>query len=60
MSLFFYKKPDFIAKDGAPLNYVTVHKYAEKAAASKNCVPERLSFNNVLDGKTMPVSTFID
>ena len=60
MSLFFYKKPDFIDKDGAPLNYVTVHKYAEKAAACKNCIPERLSFDNVMEGKTLPVSTCVD
>ena len=55
MSLFFYKKPEYIEKDGGPLNYVTVHKYAEKAASCKTCIPDRLSFDNVLNGKTMPV-----
>ncbi|MCJ1326080.1 hypothetical protein MMC10_002744 [Thelotrema lepadinum] len=60
MSLFFYKKPDFIDKDGAPLNYVTVHKYAEKAAACKNCIPERLSFDNVMEGKTLPPCSLVD
>lgn len=60
MSLFFYRKPDFIEKVDGPMNYVNCHNYASQAAACRNCIPDRLSFDNVLEGKTLPVSPLLD
>ena len=55
MALFFYGKPDFINKEHGPISYGSCYSYAEKAAASKTRIPDRLSFDNIIEGTTLPV-----
>lgn len=55
MPTLFYKKPPFIEKALGPLSYGAVHQYSEKAVESKSRIPDRLSFDNVMEGKTLPV-----
>ena len=56
MSILFYKRPDYIAKDSGPLDNASCQKYVERAACGRASIPPNLSFENVMDGKTLPVS----
>ena len=55
MSILFYKKPDYITKEGGPLTKSSCQRYAEKAACTRSQIPPELSFENVMEGKTLPV-----
>ena len=55
MSILFYKRPDYIAREGGPLTRSNCQKYVEKASCSRAAIPDELSFENVMEGKTMPV-----
>jgi hypothetical protein len=55
MSILFYKKPEYISKESGPLNNSSCQKYVERAACSRAQIPPELSFENVMEGKTLPV-----
>ncbi|MCJ1387957.1 hypothetical protein MMC18_000800 [Xylographa bjoerkii] len=60
MSVLFYKRPDHIEKLEGPLNSSSCQKYAERAACSRAAIPESLSFDNVINGKTLPPMSLKD
>ena len=56
MSVLFYKRPDYIQKPTGPLDLSSCQKNAERAACSKAAIPDNLSFENIIEGRTLPVS----
>ena len=55
MSILFYQKPMYIAKGDGPMSASNCQKYAEKAICSREAIPSELSFENVVEARTMPV-----
>ncbi|MCJ1420449.1 hypothetical protein MMC32_006806 [Xylographa parallela] len=60
MSVLFYKRPDHIEKLDGPLDSSSCQKYSERAACSRAAIPESLSFDNVINGKTLPPMSLPD
>ncbi|MCJ1471371.1 hypothetical protein MMC13_000010 [Lambiella insularis] len=60
MSLLFYKRPDYVTKSDGPLNLSDCQKYVERAACSRASVPDNLSFENVMEGRTLPPMSLED
>ena len=59
MSILFYKKPFYIPKEPGPLSGTNCQKYVERAGLLKDTIPEELSFENILEGRTLPVSSML-
>ena len=55
MHFMFYKKPDYIPKCDGPLELPNCQKYVERACKIKAEIPASLSFENIIEGKTVPV-----
>jgi hypothetical protein len=55
MSILFYRRPDYVSKEGGPLDSAGCQKYVERAAGGQAQIPDNLSFDSVLEGRTMPV-----
>ncbi|TID27624.1 regulator of G protein-like protein [Venturia nashicola] len=60
MSVLFYRRPNFVHRPAGPLNQDDCQKFAEKAKHNKNAIPPELSFDNILDGRTLPPATLED
>ena len=56
MSILFYKKPFYIDKEAGPLSGANCQKYVERAGLLKDAIPEELSFENIVEGRTLQVS----
>lgn len=56
MSVLFYKRPNYIDRSAGPLNQEDCQKFVERTKNNKNAIPDELSFENILDHKTKPVS----
>lgn len=56
MSVLFYKRPSYVERPQGPINAKDCQKYVERLKTSKGAVPEELSFDNMMIGKTLPVS----
>jgi hypothetical protein len=56
MSILFYRRPDYLAKPNGPINATECQQYAERATLTKRAIPNGLSFDEVIEGKTLPVS----
>ena len=52
MSLLFYKRPDYVAKNPGPMEASDYQKYLEK---SRRSIPTELCFENVVSNRAMPV-----
>ena len=52
MSLLFYKRPDYVAKNPGPMNASDYQEYLEK---SRRSIPTQLCFENVVSNRAMPV-----
>lgn len=59
MSVLFYRRPDYISKPTSPINASDCAKYVERAKGSERAIPPGLSFEEVLNNKPLPVSTFM-
>ena len=55
MSVLFYRRPDYIAKEAGPLSTSNCQKYVERAGSSKDLIPAELSFDNIVEGRTLAV-----
>ena len=55
MSILFYKRPDYIALEDGPLSQSNCQKYVERACNVKDSIPAELSFENIIEGRTLPV-----
>lgn len=60
MSIFFYRRPDYIAKPPGPLNSSDCQKYVERSLSNKNVIPPELSFENVIQNKALPPCSLQD
>lgn len=60
MSIFFYKRPDYVAKPPGPLNVSDCQKYVERTMGSKSSIPPELSFENVIQNKALPPCSLQD
>lgn len=56
MSVLFYSRPNYIDRSSGPLNKAECQRFAEKTKGRKDTLPPELSFDNVVSGKTLPVS----
>jgi hypothetical protein len=56
MSVLFYKRPNYVNRPAGPLNQADCQKFVERTKNNKNAIPEELSFDNILNHKTKPVS----
>ena len=56
MSILFYKRPIHVPKEAGPLCTSNCQKYVKRAGASKDSIPEGLSLENIIDGRTLPVA----
>ncbi|KAF2094030.1 regulator of G protein-like protein [Rhizodiscina lignyota] len=55
MSILFYKRPDYITKPDGPLNKTECQRYVEKYKHLQGRTPPELSFENVIEGRALPV-----
>jgi hypothetical protein len=56
MSVLFYSRPNYVDRPAGPLNQEDCQKFVEKTKNHKNAIPEELSFDNIMNHKTKPVS----
>ena len=56
MSVLFYRRPDYVDRPAGPLNLEDCQKYVERTKNNRHNIPQELSFDNVLAGKSLPVS----
>ncbi|MCJ1338959.1 hypothetical protein MMC09_004248 [Bachmanniomyces sp. S44760] len=55
MSFLFYRRPSYIPKSAGPLNGAECQKYVERAKVAEALIPKELSFENIMNKKTLPV-----
>ncbi|APA16092.1 hypothetical protein SS1G_10234 [Sclerotinia sclerotiorum 1980 UF-70] len=65
MSVLFYKRPDYTNKANGPINATECQRYAERAKNSERAIPPGLSFENVVENRSLPrqpcsLSDFMD
>ncbi|MCJ1308718.1 hypothetical protein MMC25_002372 [Agyrium rufum] len=60
MSILFYKRPDYIAKENGPMENASCQKYVDRANCSRASIPENLSYEKVMGGKTLPPCSLPD
>lgn len=72
MSVLFYRRPDYLNKEGGPITNSTCQRYVERAKSelydsghsynadffsdSERAIPNGLSFEDIMDNKALPVS----
>ncbi|KAF7874126.1 hypothetical protein EAF04_002798 [Stromatinia cepivora] len=63
MSVLFYKRPDYTNKANGPINATECQRYAERAKNSERAIPPGLSFEDVVQNRSLPpcsLSDFMD
>ncbi|KAL8910643.1 MAG: hypothetical protein Q9171_004098 [Xanthocarpia ochracea] len=60
MSLFFYRRPDYVAKLPGPMNLTQCQVYIDRTQKHRRAIPPELSFENVLQNKALPPCTLQD
>ncbi|KAH8687866.1 regulator of G protein-like protein [Tricladium varicosporioides] len=63
MSILFYRRPDYLNKPNGPINPSDCDLYVERAKKSERIIPEGLSFEDIINKKTLPpcqLSDFMD
>ncbi|QSZ33286.1 hypothetical protein DSL72_002874 [Monilinia vaccinii-corymbosi] len=63
MSLLFYKRPDYTDKANAPINATECQVYAARAKNSERKIPPGLTFEDVMENRSLPpcsLSDFMD
>jgi hypothetical protein len=56
MSVLFYKRPNYVDRPSEVLNQADCQKFVERTKNNKNAIPHELSFDNIMDHNTKPVS----
>ena len=56
MSIFFYCRPDYVAKLPGPMSLSQCQTYVEKTQKHRKAISPELSFENVVQNKALPVS----
>ena len=60
MSILFYRRPDYVDKAPGYLNDSACQRYVERTKGSKHKAPMELSFDNILNNRTLPPTTLGD
>ncbi|KAI9746636.1 MAG: hypothetical protein M1818_000350 [Claussenomyces sp. TS43310] len=63
MSILFYKPPDYLSKSIVPISTSQCDRYIERASGSARAIPPGLSFEAIIENKTLPpcsLSDFMD
>ncbi|KAG4031802.1 hypothetical protein MFRU_008g01610 [Monilinia fructicola] len=63
MSLLFYKRPDYTNKANGPINATECQRYVARAKNSERTIPPGLTFEDVLENRSLPpcsLSDFMD
>ncbi|KAE9977039.1 hypothetical protein EG327_007879 [Venturia inaequalis] len=60
MSILFYKRPNYVDRPAGPLNQDDCQRFAEKTKNNKSAIPPELSFDNIINGMTLPPATLSD
>lgn len=58
MSLLFYRRPNYLGPEKQQLTESQCAAYLQKAVASKDWIPEKLTFAEIVKNNTLPVSSF--
>ncbi|KAL9065101.1 MAG: hypothetical protein Q9161_008448 [Pseudevernia consocians] len=54
MSILFYERPPFVAKDPGPMTVSSCQAYVDRTSKHKRSIPPDLSFENIVQNKAMP------
>ncbi|KAH7419829.1 regulator of G protein-like protein [Cadophora sp. MPI-SDFR-AT-0126] len=54
MSVLFHRRPNYFHMPVGPINAKDCARYLERAKNSERAIPEGLSFENILDNRTLP------
>ncbi|KAI9643900.1 hypothetical protein NHQ30_007251 [Ciborinia camelliae] len=63
MSLLFYKRPDYTSKANGPITSTECQRYAARAKNSERSIPSGLTFEDVIENRSLPpcsLSDFMD
>ncbi|QDS67512.1 hypothetical protein FKW77_001639 [Venturia effusa] len=60
MSILFYRRPSYVDRPAGPINQEDCQKFVERTKNNKNAIPDELSFDNILNGRTLPPATLDD
>lgn len=60
MSILFYRRPDYVDKAPGYLNDSACQRYVDRTKGSKHKAPIELSFDNILNNRTLPPTTLGD
>ncbi|PVH80780.1 regulator of G protein-like protein [Cadophora sp. DSE1049] len=60
MSVLFYRRPNYFHMPGGPINAKDCARYLERAKNSERAIPEGLSFEHVLNNRTLPPCSLND
>ncbi|TVY83806.1 hypothetical protein LSUE1_G001217 [Lachnellula suecica] len=63
MSVLFYRRPDYLNKANGPINKNDCQLYVQRAKSSQRVIPDGLSFDEIINKKTLPpcsVGDFMD
>ena len=55
MSVLFYRRPDYLAKPVGPITSTECMRYVERAKNSERAIPKGLSFEDVMQQRSLPV-----
>lgn len=56
MSVLFYRRPDYLAKPKGPIGATECMRYVERAKNSERIIPKGLTFDDVVQQRSLPVS----
>lgn len=60
MSVLLYRRPSYVERPSGPLNKSDCQRYVERTKGGKSTIPDNLSFDNVINGSSLPPCTLSD
>lgn len=60
MSVLLYRRPSYVERPSGPLNKSDCQRYVERTKGGKSTIPDNLSFENVINGSSLPPCTLSD
>ncbi|KAM3079388.1 hypothetical protein ACMFMG_005820 [Clarireedia jacksonii] len=60
MSILFYRRPDYTTNSAAPLNASECQRYVERARNCERAIPPGLSFEDVIENRSLPPCSLAD